>query len=162
MSRRFKFVALAAAVLLLAAGGVAYASIPAPDGVIHGCYKTSGPAQGAVIVIDSAASCPSGYAALNWSQTGPQGPAGTVPSGSVYDAVRWVGSFQTSTPPYTVSCPSDRVVISGSARAGDDIPLVTKPADSNSFRTTMDITVPASIPVGTYISWYMTCARVTA
>jgi hypothetical protein len=64
---------------------IAYASIPGPDGVIHGCYKTSGPAQGALITVDSAATCPSGYTALNWNQTGltgPTGPAGpTGPSG---------------------------------------------------------------------------------
>jgi hypothetical protein len=29
-----------------------------------------------LITIDSAASCPSGYTALNWNQTGPQGPIG--------------------------------------------------------------------------------------
>jgi hypothetical protein len=62
-------IALAVMALLLAAlvgGGIAWASVPAPDGSINGCYKTSGPAQGAVIVIDSTASCPSGYAPLNW------------------------------------------------------------------------------------------------
>jgi hypothetical protein len=57
-------------------GGVAYASIPGPDNVIHGCYKTNNPGQGAVIVVDSAASCPSGFTILNWNQIGPQGPAG--------------------------------------------------------------------------------------
>jgi hypothetical protein len=70
------FVVVLVVALLLAIGGIAWASIPGPDGVIHGCYKTSNPAQGALIAIDSAASCPSGYTALNWSQTGPQGPAG--------------------------------------------------------------------------------------
>jgi hypothetical protein len=56
--------------------GVVWASIPAPDGVIHGCYKTSNPATGSVIVIDSGASCPSGFTALNWNQTGPAGSPG--------------------------------------------------------------------------------------
>jgi hypothetical protein len=74
--RRFGVVAAMAAILLVI-GGIAVASIPGPDGVIHACYKTSNPAQGALIAIDSAASCPNGYAALNWNQTGPQGPAGT-------------------------------------------------------------------------------------
>jgi hypothetical protein len=68
--------AIAGAVLLLLTAGVAYASIPGPDGVIHGCYKNNNPAQGALLAIDSAASCPSGYTALNWNQTGPQGPTG--------------------------------------------------------------------------------------
>src|SRR5258708_20634219 len=64
------------ALVLTAGGAIAYASIPAPSGTIDACYKTSGPAQGALIVIDSAATCPSGTAPLNWNQTGPQGPAG--------------------------------------------------------------------------------------
>jgi hypothetical protein len=74
---RKRIALIVAALLLLGVGaGIAYASIPGPDGVIHGCYKTSNPAQGSVIVIDSAASCPSGFAALNWNQTGPQGLPG--------------------------------------------------------------------------------------
>lgn len=66
-----------AALLVIGIGaGIAYASIPGPDGVIHACYKNSNPAQGALIAIDSTASCPSGYTALNWNQTGPPGLAG--------------------------------------------------------------------------------------
>src|SRR5258708_39965096 len=69
------------ALVLTAGGAIAYASIPAPNGTIDGCYKTSGPAQGALIIIDSTATCPSGTAALNWNQTGPQGPAGPATLG---------------------------------------------------------------------------------
>jgi hypothetical protein len=60
---------------LLLVGGIAWAAIPDSSGVIHGCYKLS---NGSVIVIDSEAgqTCPSGYAALNWNQTGPVGPPG--------------------------------------------------------------------------------------
>jgi hypothetical protein len=65
---------LGAAGLLI--GGIAYASIPGGDGVIHACYKTSNPARGALIAIDSTARCPNGYAGLNWNQTGPQGKQG--------------------------------------------------------------------------------------
>ena len=49
---------------------------PGGDGVIHGCYKTSNPAKGSLIAIDSAASCPNGHTRLNWNQTGPQGEQG--------------------------------------------------------------------------------------
>jgi len=66
--------ALGAAGLLI--GGIAYASIPGGDGVIHGCYQTSNPAKGTLIAIDSAASCPNGYKGLNWNQTGPRGEQG--------------------------------------------------------------------------------------
>jgi hypothetical protein len=51
---------------------VAYATIPDSQGVIHGCRKLNNPAKGSVIVVDSEAgeSCPSGFAELNWNQTG--------------------------------------------------------------------------------------------
>jgi hypothetical protein len=74
LARAYKIgVAVAAAVIMLVGGGIAYASIPGPDGVISACYK---PSDGKLFVIDSSASCPSGTTSLNWNQTGPQGPPG--------------------------------------------------------------------------------------
>jgi len=66
--------------VLLIFGGIAYASIPDSNGVIHGCYKNS---TGMLKVIDSSSqTCVSGETALNWNQTGPQGPQGIQgPSG---------------------------------------------------------------------------------
>lgn len=72
MNRLRVFAALVAAVLI-GTVGVAVASIPASDGTINGCYKNTG---GDVKIIDSTATCSSGYTAINWNQTGPQGPAG--------------------------------------------------------------------------------------
>lgn len=83
VAKRLTVVVVAVTALALLIGGIAYASIPGGDGVIHGCYKNSNPAQGALITIDSAASCPSGYTALNWNQAGPTGPQGpTGPTGA--------------------------------------------------------------------------------
>src|SRR5581483_10638436 len=63
---------------LAAVAGVAYASIPGSDGVIHGCYAKTG----ALSVIDSAKRCPNGTTALNWNQQGPQGvPGAAGPAG---------------------------------------------------------------------------------
>lgn len=119
-------------VTLLAIGGIAYASIPGPDGVVHACYKISNPAQGALIAIDSAASCPSGYAVLNWSQTGPQGPAGpqgaTGPQGpagtngvsgyaSVTDATTIPANSPLTYQSATVLCASGKVVLGGGGSA---------------------------------------------
>jgi Collagen triple helix repeat (20 copies) len=76
--------ALFAAVLVgaLVAGGVAYASIPDGSGTIHGCYATGtvkGAEKGTLRVINSPSeSCGDGEQALNFSQTGPQGPVGPV------------------------------------------------------------------------------------
>lgn len=66
---------LATVVAFLGVGAAVYASIPGPDGVIHGCRKTT---DGSARIIDSAASCPSGFTAINWNQTGPQGPTGAT------------------------------------------------------------------------------------
>jgi hypothetical protein len=65
--------------MLALAAGVAYATIPDSNGVIHACYKT---ANGQLRVIDSNGCHPS-ETALSWSQTGPQGPPGaTGPTGA--------------------------------------------------------------------------------
>src|SRR5262245_27863234 len=73
--RRVRWAALGAMMGALAAGGIAYASIPDASGVIHGCYKTNG---GSLRVIDTAAGgmCLSSETPLAWSQTGPTGAAG--------------------------------------------------------------------------------------
>jgi len=67
------------AVLLTLAGGVAYATIPGADGVIHACYAKSG---GALRVVDaSVTGCKSGETSLDWNMHGPagqQGAAGAV------------------------------------------------------------------------------------
>lgn len=104
-------VVLVAATLLLS-GGIAYASIPGPDGVIHGCRKTSNPSTGSVIVIDSAASCPSGYEPLNWNQVGPQGSpgiSGLEEIGSQFQTTLNPGQFYTSS---VVNCDTPKRAIS--------------------------------------------------
>ena len=66
--------AAAGLAVLIVGGGVAMATIPGSGGVINGCYNKTG---GALRVIDTAAaSCSNGESALNWNQTGPQGPQG--------------------------------------------------------------------------------------
>ena len=55
--------------------GVAWASIPDSNGVIHGCYLNRG---GAIRVIDSGAGqrCTRQETPIEWNETGPAGPAG--------------------------------------------------------------------------------------
>lgn len=67
------YAALVAA--LVAVGGVAYSSIPDPQGVIHGCYDNT---TGALRVIDTAGSdvCRGGQTALDWNQQGQPGLPG--------------------------------------------------------------------------------------
>ena len=82
-------VALAAVGALLGLAGIAYATIPDSNGVIHGCYtKASSSTQppGSLRVIDTGLgqSCGLNEVALNWNQqgvkgaTGPQGPKGAT------------------------------------------------------------------------------------
>ena len=72
---RRTLVTLAAALaVLVVGGGVALATIPGGDGVIHSCYAKSG---GALRVIDaSVTNCKSTETSLDWNMTGAQGPAG--------------------------------------------------------------------------------------
>lgn len=74
--------------VLLALGlsaGVSYASIPAPDGTINGCYSNDTHPH-ALYIRDSANACPSGDTSLNFNQAGPSGPEGpagpTGPAGA--------------------------------------------------------------------------------
>src|SRR4029450_7668841 len=71
-SHRLLVVASGIAATVALVAGVAYGSIPDAQGVIHACYKTD---SGQVRVIDGGAGLPR-EAALEWSQTGPQGLPG--------------------------------------------------------------------------------------
>jgi hypothetical protein len=73
--------------LFFALGGATYAAIPDAAKVIHGCYDTSAPVNGAypLYVIDTStqATCPEGegrvgpMTPLDWNQQGPSGPQGS-------------------------------------------------------------------------------------
>jgi hypothetical protein len=74
MSKRDIVVALAgASVAALVAGGVAWAAIPGPDGVIQGCYDSGGNVK-----VVAALPCPKGFTSLPWNQRGPQGGPGAA------------------------------------------------------------------------------------
>lgn len=73
--------AIVGALLMSAAGGVAWAAIPDSGGAIHGCYQKN---VGTLRVVDTTStasnpntsSCRNDEQPLTWSQTGPQGPQG--------------------------------------------------------------------------------------
>jgi hypothetical protein len=66
---------IAIVALFVALGGVAYATIPGSDGVIHGCYLNK---NGTLRVIDPGAGqkCSGFETAVQWNQTGPRGLQG--------------------------------------------------------------------------------------
>jgi hypothetical protein len=59
--------------LVVAVGGVAFATIPDSQGTIHGCYLK---ANGSLRVAESASDCRSSELPIQWNQTGPTGPTG--------------------------------------------------------------------------------------
>ena len=111
--RRALAVAVAAVVFLLL-GGIAWASIPGPDGVIHGCRKNS---DGSLRAIDHTATCPSGWTALNWNQTGPQGPSGVTGYEVVQSQVDIPANDTATTVAGEAACPSGKVALGGGGSA---------------------------------------------
>jgi hypothetical protein len=93
------------AVLLGIGAAVAVASIPASGGTINGCYKNN---TGDLRVVDSAASCPSGYTSLNWNQTGASGFQ------MVQTSVENVPISAGGTVTRSITCPSGYVATGGS------------------------------------------------
>jgi hypothetical protein len=89
LRRRLSIVAVLVAIVGGLTAGLASASIPAPNGVIHSCYKTS---TGAVSVVNSAKvhKCPAGSKGLNWNQTGPAGTARDA--GNIYSVDQGSGT----------------------------------------------------------------------
>jgi hypothetical protein len=75
VNRRKWAVGAVAVAVMLVAGGVAYATIPDSNNVIHSCYTTKG---GSLRVIDPGAgeSCNLKESPLDWNAQGPTGPTG--------------------------------------------------------------------------------------
>jgi hypothetical protein len=79
--RRYFMGALGVVGALALAGGVAYATVPDGNGVIHGCYNTNptrGP-LGTLRVVDTGQgqACGTNESPVAWSQTGPKGTTGS-------------------------------------------------------------------------------------
>jgi hypothetical protein len=72
--RRRTLVLLGALALAAAAGGVAWATVPGNEGVIHACYQKS---SGILRVLDSPRDkCTRSERPIEWNVEGPQGPPG--------------------------------------------------------------------------------------
>lgn len=136
-STLFRAVLIAVGIVLI--GSAAVASIPDGSGVIHGCRKNS---DGTLRVIDSATqSCASGWTALNWSQTGPQGPAGfagyEVVSASLGAPVEVAAGLWVAGPVDAV-CSAGKVILGGGVQTGS---VEARVADSwpngNAWRATV-------------------------
>jgi hypothetical protein len=102
---RVGLTALVTIVVGLAAGSIAYATIPDSSGVIHGCYTNTGALR--VIDTDAGATCRANETALEWNQTGPPGLSG-------YEQVigTWAGGTDT-VKTAVASCGSGKKVLGG-------------------------------------------------
>lgn len=130
MNIRIKRISIVAAVAATAALGaaIAVASIPAPDGTIHGCRNT---VTGVLRVIDSSSSCGPLQASLNWAQQGPVGPRGDVgPQGAVgpkgdpggsspQSTIVYSHHVTTSDYVYVIPCPAGYYLSSWSSQPDD-------------------------------------------
>lgn len=158
MFRKTGVILASGAALALVGGVLAYASIPDAGGVINGCYKDGALNKGSLYVIDSAETCPSGYTALNWNQTGPQGPAGPnlVPrSGATRDIDVATGASRV-----TVLCPEGYAVFSGGwSQGGDWVRILSsRPQYTPTEGWVFDIDNTATSPAG--MSFYAICTVV--
>jgi hypothetical protein len=86
--------------------GIAYASIPDANGVIHSCYNSD---NGALRVFGKSKDyqqCNAGEKALDWSQTGPTGPTGLTGARGPVGPTEGVGATPVApavTPPALTS-----------------------------------------------------------
>jgi hypothetical protein len=108
---RKRLLTVSAVVIGMTLAGVVLvrATIPAPNGVIYGCYNTSGLLK----VIDNATTtCNPGETSLNWNQTGPQGPIG--PSHAyITGSSRFVDVDPTGENVLTINVPKGSFIIDG-------------------------------------------------
>jgi hypothetical protein len=136
-SKRLAITTGAAIVALLAAGGIAYATIP-NDGVIHSCYARSG---GSLRVIDaSVTNCSSKETSLNWNVQGVQGLVGpSGPQGSAGPQ----GPQGAQGPQGTQGAQGPAGTSHGHYAAGGQAALL------NGFAKVQSV----SLPVGTFLVW---------
>ena len=106
---RVRLALLGVVVLGLAAGGIAYASIPGSNGVIHGCYQKI---NGQLRVIDPGAggTCTTSENPLDWNQF------------SGYEVVNTAVEETATTSAFAIfeesaSCPTGKVALSGGVLA---------------------------------------------
>lgn len=166
--------------VVLAAGGVAYATIPSANGTIHACYSDT---SGALRVVDGDAvgggRCPDRETALTWNQKGPTGPAGadgatglqgpagpTGPAGG-FKGIRTVKAFgkmsKATKKTVTASCASNEVAVGGGHQfigslTGRNV-TISKPT-GGSPATAWTVRARALAPIGNWrLRTFAVCAK---
>ena len=128
-------IGIVAGVVLLASG-VALASIPGPDGVIHACRSNG---NGELRAVDETATCPNGWTALSWNQSGPAGSSGMSGYEVIASFSGDLDSDPGTTPEVRALCPIGKQPVGGGFSL---------------FSSQESGTVAASLPAGR--SWSVT------
>jgi hypothetical protein len=112
MSIRSLVVGAVLGAAVAAATGVALASIPDSGGVVHACWQNVTSATKPVKLLDTAKStqCPTGWSAVAWNKTGPQGAPGVSGYQVVSTPVTVAGNTFTTV---SAQCPAGDVAIGG-------------------------------------------------
>lgn len=136
-SKRLTTVSLAAA-LFVGVGATVAAAVPGADGVINGCYTTTGSLfgspKGTLRVIDEGENCRSSERALPWNQHGPKGDKGDPgPEGPAGDDGQ-DGNQGPQGEPGPATPPPAKLA------AKADTPL---PFDDGAHHTVLSLTLPA-------------------
>src|SRR5919108_323143 len=106
--------AIALAALIIAIGGVAYATIPDSEGVIHGCFNKQ---SGNLRVVESSSECRTNESAIDWNQQGPPGPPG-ITQGKLFRDVETAEVSTSSSEPVNLGGPSVTVEVPDGALVG--------------------------------------------
>src|SRR5262245_35923631 len=113
MSKRDLVAALAGgAIVMVFAGGVAWAAIPGPSGVIQGCYDSGGNVK-----VVEALPCPRNYTPFQWNQRGPQGEPGSpgAPGAPGANGANGVSPSVTTLAAGNPNCPAGGAAITDAA-----------------------------------------------
>ena len=128
--RRLSLIALVVGVGV-AAGGIAYASIPDSSGLIHGCFQKD---NGNLRVVDSSGKgCGTSEKSLDWSQTGPTGTNGTNGTNGVsgYELVQHDELYQAPFGSDPVPGPSPTALLANSRPVAEEKSLSSSATHSS-------------------------------
>jgi collagen triple helix repeat protein len=130
-----------AALAALALSGIAYATIPDDNGVIHGCYAKSG---GSLRVIDAGVTnCSKSETSLNWNVKGATGPVGPQGAQGAQGAQGPQGPAGPQGPQGPQGAQGPSGFSHGYFASADNVAVAQEPAYSNQ--------VSAIVPDGTYV-----------
>ena len=146
------------AVVGITVGGIAYASIPDSNGVIHGCYNTDNGALRVFGKTKDYQQCNATEKALDWNQTGATGATG--PATAFFADVGSDGTIAASSPGVTASrVAAGRYQVTFAVPVADCGPVATvgfnansgdRPVNGGETQADLDGNTPSTVSVQTF------------